>query len=52
MSLCICAYQQRLQPENAYLSIDLQQTRELLQQLRPITARTARAQMLDACAQG
>jgi Ser/Thr protein kinase RdoA (MazF antagonist) len=52
MSLCICAHQQRLQPDNAYLSIDQQQTRELLNQLQPLTHLQARAQMLDACAPG
>jgi len=52
MSLCICAHQQRLQPDNAYLSIDQQQTRELLQRLQPVTHAEARAQLLAACTEG
>jgi Ser/Thr protein kinase RdoA (MazF antagonist) len=51
MSMCLCAHQQRLQPDNTYLSLDLRHTRELLQKLQPVSHAEARAQMLDACAQ-
>ena len=51
MSVCLCAYQQRLQPENRYLSIDQRHNRELLQRLRPITAADAHAAIMEACAQ-
>jgi len=50
MSLCLCAHQQRLQPDNSYLAIDQQQTRELLQRLQSISWSQARDFMLVACA--
>lgn len=50
MSLCLCAHQQRLQPDNSYLAIDQQQTRRLLQQLQSISWSQARELMLAACA--
>jgi Ser/Thr protein kinase RdoA (MazF antagonist) len=50
MSLCLCAHQQRLQPDNSYLAIDQQQTRELLQRLQSISWSEARDLMLAACA--
>ena len=50
MSLCLCAHQQRLEPDNTYLSLDVQQSRELLERLREISWSDARAQMLAACA--
>ena len=51
MSLCLCAYQQQLQPDNAYLSIDQQQTRSLLQQLQPIPREQAQQCLREACTQ-
>ena len=50
MSMCICAHQQRLEPDNTYLSIDVQQSRQLLERLRDISWPDAREQMLAACA--
>ena len=51
MSLCLCAHQQQLQPDNAYLSIDQQQTRDLLQRLQPVSHAQARERLVAACAQ-
>jgi len=49
MSLCLCAHQQRLQPDNDYLAIDQQQTRELMQQLQSTSWQEARDLMLTSC---
>lgn len=49
MSVCLCAYQQRLQPDNRYLSIDVQQSRDLLKRLQPLTPAAACAAMMEAC---
>jgi len=49
MSVCLCAYQQQLEPDNAYLSIDLQKSRDLLQNLRAIEHGTALEMMRSAC---
>jgi Ser/Thr protein kinase RdoA (MazF antagonist) len=50
MSVCLCAYQQQLEPDNAYLSIDLQKSRDLLEYLRTIEHDRARQMMRSACA--
>jgi len=49
-SVCICAHQQRLEPDNEYLSIDAQESWELLDVLQGVTYNDARAMMLAACA--
>ena len=49
MSVCICAHQQRLEPDNEYLSIDAQESWELLDVLQGVTYNDARAMMLAAC---
>lgn len=49
MSVCICARQQQLEPDNHYLSLDLQRSWGLLQRLQPITAAKARDVMMAAC---
>ena len=50
MSVCICAHQQRLEPDNEYLSIDAQESWDLLAALQGVTYNDARAMMLAACA--
>ena len=50
MSVCLCAHQQRLQPDNDYLSLDLADTRKLLQQLQPVGADEAYERFRAACA--
>ena len=49
MSVCICAHQQRLEPDNEYLSIDAEESWELLDALRGVAHDDARAMMLAAC---
>jgi Ser/Thr protein kinase RdoA (MazF antagonist) len=49
MSVCICAHQRRLEPDNEYLGIDEQECWELLAELRGVAYRDARAMMLVAC---
>lgn len=49
MSVCICAHQRRLEPDNEYLSIDEQQSWDLLGRLKGITYNDARDAMLDTC---
>jgi Ser/Thr protein kinase RdoA (MazF antagonist) len=49
MSVCLCAHQQRLEPDNAYLSIDLQQSWDLLRRLESIRWAEARDRMMAAC---
>lgn len=49
MSVCLCAHQQRLEPDNAYLSINLQQSWDLLRRLEPICWTDARDRMMAAC---
>ena len=49
MSVCLCAHQQRLQPDNTYLSLDLARTRDLLQRLQPVGAAEARERFMAAC---
>ena len=49
MSVCICAHQQRLEPDNEYLSIDAQESWDLLAALQGVTYNDARAMMLAAC---
>ena len=51
MSVCLCAYQQSLQPDNEYLSIDLQDSRDLLQRLQAVSADEAREGFREACFQ-
>ncbi len=49
MSVCICAHQRRLEPDNDYLSIDEQQSWDLLGRLQGIAYPDAREAMLDTC---
>jgi Ser/Thr protein kinase RdoA (MazF antagonist) len=49
MSVCICAHQQRLEPDNEYLSIDAEESWELLEVLRGVSYDDASAMMLAAC---
>jgi Ser/Thr protein kinase RdoA (MazF antagonist) len=49
MSVCICAHQRRLEPDNAYLGVDEQECWELLDHLRGVAYRDAHAMMLAAC---
>jgi Ser/Thr protein kinase RdoA (MazF antagonist) len=49
MSVCICAHQRRLEPDNEYLGIDEQECWDLLAELRGVAYRDARAMMLAAC---
>ena len=49
MSVCICAHQQRLEPDNEYLSIDTEESWELLDVLQGVSHDDARAIMLAAC---
>jgi len=50
MSVCLCAHQQRLEPDNTYLSNDVQASWELMERLRSITWSEARDAMQAACA--
>jgi len=50
MSVCLCAHQQRLEPDNAYLSIDVEDSWTLMRQLQPISADQAREMLMAACA--
>jgi Ser/Thr protein kinase RdoA (MazF antagonist) len=49
MSVCICAHQQRLEPDNEYLSIDAQESWDLLGELQEVEYEDARAMMQSAC---
>jgi hypothetical protein len=49
MSVCICAHQRRLEPDNEYLGIDEQECWDLLAELQAVAYRDARAMMLVAC---
>ena len=49
MSVCICAHQQRLEPDNEYLSIDAQESWDLLGELQGVAYNDAHAMMLAAC---
>jgi Ser/Thr protein kinase RdoA (MazF antagonist) len=49
MSVCICAHQRRLEPDNAYLGVDEQECWELLAELQAVAYDDARAMMLAAC---
>jgi Ser/Thr protein kinase RdoA (MazF antagonist) len=49
MSVCLCAHQQRLEPDNTYLSNDVQESWELMEKLRSITRSEARDAMQAAC---
>jgi len=51
MSVCICAHQQRLEPDNEYLSIDAEESWELLDVLQGVSHDDACAIMLAACEQ-
>jgi len=48
-SVCICAHQQRLEPDNEYLSIDAEESWELLDILQGVSYDDARTMMLAAC---
>jgi len=52
MSVCLCAHQQRLEPDNAYLSIDVKQSWDLLRKLESIAWNKARDRLMAACAAG
>jgi Ser/Thr protein kinase RdoA (MazF antagonist) len=52
MSVCLCAHQQRLEPDNAYLSIDVQQSWDLLRKLEAIAWTDARGMLMAACSAG
>ena len=49
MSVCICAHQRRLEPDNDYLSIDEQQNWDLLDRLQGITNSDAQEAFREAC---
>jgi Ser/Thr protein kinase RdoA (MazF antagonist) len=49
MSVCLCAHQQRLEPDNAYLSIDVEESWALLRQLQQVPAARARDLLMSAC---
>lgn len=49
MSVCICAHQRRLEPDNEYLSIDEQQSWDLLENLQRISYTDALDAMRAAC---
>ena len=49
MSVCICAHQRRLEPGNEYLSIDEQQSWDLLDKLQGISHADALEAMQAAC---
>jgi Ser/Thr protein kinase RdoA (MazF antagonist) len=49
MSVCICAHQRRLEPDNDYLSIDEQQSWDLLERLQEIAYPNAREAFREAC---
>ena len=49
MSLCLAAHQQSLQPDNDYLGIDVQNNRELMRRLRPVSAAEASERIMIAC---
>jgi Ser/Thr protein kinase RdoA (MazF antagonist) len=51
ISVCICAHQQKLEPGNEYLVIDLEETWALLDKLQGIAYSEARDGMLAACRQ-
>lgn len=50
MSVCLGAYQQKLEPENTYLGIDLQTSRDMLEYLRGFAHAEACDMMRAACA--
>ncbi len=50
MSVCLCAYQQQLEPDNAYLSIDLQKSRDMLEYLQSFEHAEVREMMRSVCA--
>ncbi len=49
MSVCICAYQQSIEPDNAYLRISEQPAWDLLHKLNSISHVIAHKTFLDAC---
>jgi len=49
MSVCICAHQRRLEPDNDYLSIDEQQSWDLLGRLQDISYSDAHDAFREAC---
>ena len=51
MSVCICAHQRRLEPDNAYLGVDEEECWELLDHLRGVAYHDAHTMMLTACDQ-
>ncbi len=49
MSVCICAHQRRLEPDNDYLSIDEQQSWDLLDRLQNISYSDAHDAFIETC---
>lgn len=49
MSVCICAHQRRLEPDNKYLSIDEQQSWDLLEKLQGIPNSDAQEALHETC---
>ena len=49
MSVCICAHQRRLEPDNAYLGVDEQECWDLLGELQTVAYSDSHAMMLAAC---
>ncbi len=49
MSVCICAHQQQLEPDNQYLSVDQQAAWQLLSHLRELDYHQVQAGLLEAC---
>ncbi len=49
MSVCICAHQSRLEPDNEYLRVDARQSWALLRVLQAIDHNDAREALLVAC---
>lgn len=49
MSVCICAHQLQFEPDNDYLSIDIEPAWRLLAELRDMDQRQNRARLLAAC---
>jgi len=50
MSVCLGAYQQKLEPDNVYLSIDLNESRDMLEYLQGFEHAEIREMMRSACA--
>jgi Ser/Thr protein kinase RdoA (MazF antagonist) len=49
MSVCICAHQKSIEPDNEYLRISEKPAWELLEKLANVSPQTASQMFLDAC---